>query len=175
MRPSAAQREAAYEPSKIQRRRCRAHCASISVPPAKGSLPPRSRPARASTRAASVWVMLSRGPELLAGRTAILSLGACLSPSRFRHGSDDAFCWRSSRVSSREASRPLSRMRAAEMLIQFADPSWSIWLNALRMTLIRCCLAPDQRDRIVPDARSTVRIGMRALVIFVIFLSRRVL
>jgi len=57
------------------------------------------------------------------------------------------------------------------VLIQVADPVGNIWVNALRMTLIP--LVASLLISViasVPDARSTGRIGMRALVIFMIFL-----
>src|SRR5688500_2299595 len=57
------------------------------------------------------------------------------------------------------------------VLIQVADPIGSIWVNALRMTLIPLVVSLlISVIASVPDARSTGRIGMRALVIFVIFL-----
>lgn len=57
------------------------------------------------------------------------------------------------------------------VLIQVADPIGSIWLNTLRMTLIPLVVSLlVSVIASVPDARSTGRIGVRALVIFVIFL-----
>jgi proton glutamate symport protein len=57
------------------------------------------------------------------------------------------------------------------VLIQVADPVGNIWVNALRMTLIPLVVSLlISVIASVPDARSTGRIGMRALVIFVIFL-----
>src|SRR5687768_9619927 len=57
------------------------------------------------------------------------------------------------------------------VLIQVADPIGNIWVNALRMTLIPLVVSLlISVIASVPDARSTGRIGMRALGIFVIFL-----
>lgn len=57
------------------------------------------------------------------------------------------------------------------VLIQVADPIGSIWVNALRMTLIPLVVSLlISVIAAVPDARSTGRIGVRALVIFLVFL-----
>jgi proton glutamate symport protein len=57
------------------------------------------------------------------------------------------------------------------VLIQVADPIGNIWVNALRMTLIPLVVSLlISVIASVPDARTTGRIGMRALVIFMIFL-----
>ena len=57
------------------------------------------------------------------------------------------------------------------VLIQVADPIGSIWVNALRMTLIPLVVSLlISVIASVPDARSTGRIGVRALVIFLVFL-----
>lgn len=57
------------------------------------------------------------------------------------------------------------------VLIQVADPVGNIWVNALRMTLIPLVVSLlISVIASVPDARSTGRIGMRALVIFMMFL-----
>jgi len=57
------------------------------------------------------------------------------------------------------------------VLIQVADPVGNIWVNALRMTLIPLVVSLlISVIASVPDARSTGRIGIRALIIFMIFL-----
>jgi Na+/H+-dicarboxylate symporter len=57
------------------------------------------------------------------------------------------------------------------VLIQVADPIGSIWVNALRMTLIPLVVSLlISVIAAVPDARSTGRLGVRALVIFLVFL-----
>lgn len=57
------------------------------------------------------------------------------------------------------------------VLIQVADPIGSIWVNALRMTLIPLVVSLlISVIAAVPDARSTGKIGVRALVIFLVFL-----
>lgn len=58
-----------------------------------------------------------------------------------------------------------------EVLIQVADPIGNIWVNALRMTLIPLVVSLlISVIASVPDPRSTGRIGMHALMIFMIFL-----
>jgi proton glutamate symport protein len=59
----------------------------------------------------------------------------------------------------------------ASALIRVTDPVGSIWVNALRMTLIPLVVSLlIGVIASVPNARSTGRLGIRALVVFVIFL-----
>jgi proton glutamate symport protein len=60
----------------------------------------------------------------------------------------------------------------ASALIRVTDPVGSIWVNALRMTLIPLVISLlIGVIASVPNARSTGRLGIRALVIFLIFLG----
>jgi proton glutamate symport protein len=60
----------------------------------------------------------------------------------------------------------------ASALIRVTDPVGSIWVNALRMTLIPLVVSLlIGVIASVPNARSTGRLGIRALVIFLIFLG----
>jgi proton glutamate symport protein len=60
---------------------------------------------------------------------------------------------------------------AASALVRVTDPVGSIWVNALRMTLIPLVVSLlIGVIASVPNARSTGRLGVRALVVFVIFL-----
>jgi proton glutamate symport protein len=60
----------------------------------------------------------------------------------------------------------------ASALVRVTDPVGSIWVNALRMTLIPLVVSLlIGVIASVPNARSTGRLGIRALVIFVIFLG----
>src|SRR5687767_12779886 len=57
------------------------------------------------------------------------------------------------------------------LFLSVADPVGSIWINALRMTLIP--LVGSLLISVVasvPDARSTGRLGLRAFIIFVVLL-----
>jgi proton glutamate symport protein len=57
------------------------------------------------------------------------------------------------------------------LLISVAEPVGSLWVNALRMTLIPLVVSLlISVIASVPDAKSTGRLGVRALVIFTIFL-----
>jgi proton glutamate symport protein len=59
----------------------------------------------------------------------------------------------------------------ASALVSVTDPVGSIWVNALRMTLIPLVVSLlIGVIASVPNARSTGRLGIRALVVFVIFL-----
>ena len=59
----------------------------------------------------------------------------------------------------------------ASALIRVTDPVGSIWVNALRMTLIPLVVSLlIGVIASVPNARSTGRLGIRALVVFVVFL-----
>ena len=59
----------------------------------------------------------------------------------------------------------------ASALVRVTDPIGSIWVNALRMTLIPLVVSLlIGVIASVPNARSTGRLGIRALVVFVIFL-----
>ena len=57
-------------------------------------------------------------------------------------------------------------------LLAIADPVGSLWINALRMTLIPLVVSLlISVIASVPDARSTGRLGLRAFLIFVVFLG----
>ena len=58
-----------------------------------------------------------------------------------------------------------------EMLIRLADPIGSLWVNALRMTLIPLIVSLlISVIASMPDTRSTGRLGLRAFVIFLVLL-----
>ena len=57
-------------------------------------------------------------------------------------------------------------------LLAVAEPVGSLWVNALRMTLIPLVISLlISVIASVPDARSTGRLGLRAFIIFVVFLA----
>jgi Na+/H+-dicarboxylate symporter len=64
------------------------------------------------------------------------------------------------------------RDSGGSVFLSITDPIGSIWINALRMTLIPLVVSLlISVVGSVPDARSTGRLGLRAFVIFVVFLA----
>ena len=64
------------------------------------------------------------------------------------------------------------RESGGAVLLAIAEPIGSLWVNALRMTLIPLVVSLlIGVIASVPDARSTGRLGLRAFIIFVVFLS----
>src|SRR5215210_67960 len=64
------------------------------------------------------------------------------------------------------------RESGGAVFLSVAEPVGSIWVNALRMTLIPLVVSLlISVIGSVPDARSTGRLGLRAFLIFVIFLT----